>query len=60
SNKYVGIVKEQNKSMPLRPVIRVISDDKGNDIDMFEIDMMKDLSITILESELEMNAHDLW
>jgi len=60
SNKYVGIVKEQNKSMPLRPIVRVISDDKGNDIDIFEIDMMKNLSITILESELEMNAHDLW
>jgi hypothetical protein len=33
----------------------VITDEKGKDIIPFEIDLMKILSLTILESELEMN-----
>lgn len=55
SNNSVGIVKEQNKNFPLRPIIRVITDEKGNDIDFYEIDLMKKLSITIIESEIEIN-----
>ena len=55
SNNATGIVKEQNKNYPLRPVIRVITDEKGNNIDVYDIDLMKELSITIVESELEMN-----
>jgi len=54
SNNTTGIVKEQNKNFPLRPVIRVITDEKGNNIDVYELDLMKELSITIVESELEM------
>jgi putative nucleotidyltransferase with HDIG domain len=56
SNNATGIVKEQNKNFPLRPIIRVITDEKGNNIDVYdEIDLMKELSITIVESEIEMN-----
>lgn len=55
SNNEIGIVKEQNKNFPLRPIVRVITDEKGNDIATYEIDLMKILSITILESEIEMN-----
>jgi HD-GYP domain-containing protein (c-di-GMP phosphodiesterase class II) len=57
SNNTIGIVKEQNKNFPLRPIIRVISDDKGNELDIYEIDLMKVLSITIIESEIEMDYH---
>jgi len=56
SNNATGIVKEQNKNYSLRPVIRVITDEKGNDIDVYDLDLMKELSITIIESELEMNC----
>jgi HD-GYP domain-containing protein (c-di-GMP phosphodiesterase class II) len=54
SNNVIGIVKEQNTNFPLRPIVRVISDAEGNDVDMYEIDLMKILSITIIESEIEM------
>jgi putative nucleotidyltransferase with HDIG domain len=55
STNAIGIVKEQNKNFPLRPIIRVITDEKGNEVIPYEIDMMKVLSVTILESEIEMN-----
>lgn len=55
SNNTTGIVKEQNKNYPLRPIVRVIADEKGNNIDIYEIDLMKELNVTIIESELEMN-----
>jgi len=55
SNNAVGIVKEQNINFPLRPIIRVITDQEGKEIEMYEIDLMKILSITIIESEIEMN-----
>jgi putative nucleotidyltransferase with HDIG domain len=55
SNKSIGIVKEQNKNFPLRPIIRVITDQMGNEVVPYELDMLKVLSITILESEIEMN-----
>lgn len=56
SNNSIGIIKEQNKNFPLRPIVRVISDENGIDVEPYEIDMMKVLSITILESEIEMNS----
>jgi HD-GYP domain-containing protein (c-di-GMP phosphodiesterase class II) len=55
SNNAVGIVKEQNKNFPLRPVVRIITDEKGNDVPMYELDLMKVLSVTITESEIEMS-----
>ena len=53
SNQFLAIVADQNRSMPLRPIVRVIQDPQGRDITPFEVDMMKELSITITESELE-------
>lgn len=53
SNRFMGIVSKQNKSMPLRPFVRVIQDPNGREITPFEVDLMKELSITITESELE-------
>lgn len=55
SDNSIGIVKEQNKNFPLRPIVRVITDKEGKDISPFEIDMMKILSVTITESEIEMD-----
>ena len=56
SDNSIGIVKEQNKNFPLRPIVRVITNKDGNDIEPYEIDMMKILSITITESEIELNC----
>lgn len=55
SDYRVGIVKEQNKNFPLRPIVRVTTDELGRDVSHYEIDLMKILSITIIESELEMS-----
>lgn len=57
SNKAIGIVKEQNKNFPLRPIIRVITDEDEKEIEIYEIDLMQVLSITIIESEIEMNYY---
>ncbi len=53
SNQCIGIVCDQNKSMPLRPVVRVIQKPEGKDIVPYEVDLMKELSVTVVESELE-------
>ncbi len=53
SDLTYGVIKEQNRSMPLRPIVRVVSDKYGNDIPIYEIDLMKELSVTIIESEIE-------
>lgn len=53
SDGGVAIVKEQNRHVPMRPIVRVIQDAQGNKITPFEIDLMKVLSITITQSQLE-------
>lgn len=55
SDNTTGIVKEQNKNFPLRPIVRVVADRYDKEVSPYEIDLMKELSITILESELEMS-----
>lgn len=55
SNQYVGIVYDQNRSMPLRPIVRVIQNPEGVDITPYEVDLMQELSITVIESELEIS-----
>lgn len=57
SNQFLAIVADQNRSMPLRPIVRVIQDPQGREITPFEVDMMKELSITITESELEISLN---
>lgn len=55
SNGRNAIVKEQNHNAPLRPVVRVISDEFGNDLkETYEIDLMKELAITIVETDVEL------
>lgn len=55
SNQYVGLVCNQNKDMPLRPVVRMIQNPEGKDIVPYEVDLMKELNITVVESELEID-----
>lgn len=57
SNQFLGIVADQNRSMPLRPIVRVTQDPFGKEITPFEVDLMKELSITIIESELEISRN---
>lgn len=55
SDNSIGIVKEQNKNVPLRPIVRLIVDRKGQEIESpHEIDLMENLAITIIKSELEL------
>ncbi|MFA9377538.1 MAG: HD-GYP domain-containing protein [Lachnotalea sp.] len=55
SDGKIAVVKEQNKFAPLRPMIRVIADEKGNNIISYDIDLMEVLSITVIESEVEIS-----
>lgn len=50
-----GIVRGQNRNVPMRPIIRVIYDKDGKEIKPYEINLMETLSITIIKSELEIN-----
>lgn len=56
SDGKVGIVARQNRSMPLRPVVRVVMDSNGDEIEPYELDLLKTLSVTVLESELEITT----
>jgi len=57
SNQCLGIVSGQNQGMPLRPFVRVIQDPNGKDVIPYEMDLMKELSVTITESELEISRN---
>ncbi|MDF2820633.1 MAG: putative domain HDIG-containing protein [Clostridiales bacterium] len=53
SDGCLGIIEKQNANMPLRPIVRVIRDQEGSIIPYYSIDLLSELSITIIESELE-------
>lgn len=53
SDGRLALVKEQNKNVPLRPIVRIIVDAKGEKVSPVDLDLMEVLSITITESELE-------
>lgn len=53
SNGYLALVVRQNKSSPLRPVVRVVRDSENRRVHFYEIDLMKELSVVIEESQLE-------
>lgn len=53
SNGTWAVVKSQNQSMPLRPVVRVISVKNGVQIPGDELDLMKVLNITITDKNYE-------
>ena len=53
STGETAIVKDQNRGLPYRPIVRVIKDAQANEITPYEIDLLHKLNITIVESELE-------
>lgn len=53
SNGYLAIVKDQNKNTAERPIVRVIADSNGCAITAYELDLLSELSITIIDSELD-------
>ncbi len=56
SDGTYGLVAEQNKNMPFRPVVKVLWDKDGFDISPYRVDLMKDLNITIIESQIELHG----
>lgn len=50
SNGERGIVKSQNPSMPFRPIIRIIDDRNGEPVKFYDLDLMKELNVTILNT----------
>ena len=54
SNNQVGIVKEQNPSMPYRPIVRLMLHDEGRGDYYRDMDLMKELSLTITHAEIEL------
>lgn len=53
SDGRMGIVKSQNYSMPLRPIVRVVDLVDGTEAAGVEIDLMKALNLTIVEPTME-------
>lgn len=53
-----GLVVRQNEQMPLRPVVRIFKDADGKICPFKLIDMMEQLSITIVASQLELQRAD--
>lgn len=49
SDGSMGVVKEQNPSMPLRPVVRVFETKQGMPVAKLEVDLMRVLNLTIEE-----------
>lgn len=54
SDGTYALVFAQNPSAPQRPIVKVIKDSNGLSIEPYFIDMMKELSIVITASQLEL------
>lgn len=59
SDGSIALIKEQNPSMPLRPIVRIYADKNGKRVPLKEVNLMKVLSLTITESELEIQNSTL-
>lgn len=53
SDNNYGIVKAQNPSMPLRPIVRVLQKSQNQHLIAFEVDLMKELHLTIVEPTID-------
>jgi HD-GYP domain-containing protein (c-di-GMP phosphodiesterase class II) len=60
SDGRMALVKEQNRNIPLRPIIKVFADQWGHILPIEEIDLLKVLSITIVDAELEVYDNSAW
>lgn len=54
SDGHLGLVVRQNLKVPFRPVVRVVRDHEGFWVEPYEVDLLKDLNITITASQLEL------
>lgn len=52
SDKSYGIVKEQNKGLPYRPIIRKVVFENGHTIPIGEVDLKQKLDLTILAASV--------
>lgn len=53
STGFKGIIVDQNAQMPIRPVVRLLTDEQDNDlVELKEIDLSKELSVSIVECYL--------
>lgn len=60
SDGRMALVKEQNTNMPLRPIIKIFADRWGQVTPIEEIDLLKVLSLTIVNLETEMKGGTPW
>lgn len=56
SNGQYAVVKQQNRSLPLRPVVRVLAMMNGKCVAREEIDLMRALNLTIVDSDVVMST----
>ncbi len=49
STGETALIKEQNKNMPLRPIVRVIRDKYDNKVDYYDVNLLEELSIIIID-----------
>lgn len=58
SDGTYGLVAAQNVNMPFRPIVKVICDKDGFRLPPYRVDLLKDLNITIIASQLELQEED--
>ncbi|MBR6014517.1 MAG: HD-GYP domain-containing protein, partial [Firmicutes bacterium] len=58
SDGSYAIVVSQNEQMPFRPVVRVVRDADMNAVHPYGIDLMRDLNITIVASQMELEMEE--
>lgn len=49
----LGIVKEQNPGMPLRPIIRILAEADGTKKEIYDVNLITELNIVIAEDEFD-------
>lgn len=54
SDGRYAVVKQQNRALPLRPVVRVLTIENGKCVAQEEINLMQMLNITIVDSDLDL------
>lgn len=53
SDGRVGIVKEQNSGIPLRPIVRILAEADGTKKDIYDINLINELNVVIEEDEFD-------
>ncbi|WP_167957766.1 HD-GYP domain-containing protein [Anaerosporobacter faecicola] len=58
SDGRIGIVKEQNPGMPLRPMVRILQEADGTSKDIYDVNLMTELNIVIAGDEFDYITED--